>query len=45
MVANTANYTFCGANVLPAFSCHDVMKSATIDADIARLHRHLADVL
>lgn len=41
-IHNTANYTFCGAEVLPAFSCHDVLKAPTIEADIARLREHLA---
>lgn len=40
-VANTANYAFCGAEVLPSFSCHDVMKAPDIDGDIARLRAHL----
>jgi modulator of drug activity B len=44
-LANTANYKFCGAAILPAFSAHDVMKQADIGADIARLQAHLAAVL
>jgi modulator of drug activity B len=43
-VSNTANYKFCGAEVLPAFSSHDVMKQADIEGDIARLREHLAAV-
>jgi modulator of drug activity B len=43
-VSNTANYKFCGAEVLPAFSSHDVMKRADIEGDIARLREHLAAV-
>jgi modulator of drug activity B len=43
-VSNTANYKFCGAEVLPAFSSHDVMKQADIAGDIARLREHLAAV-
>ena len=43
-VANTANYKFCGAQVLPSFSCHDVMKAPEIEADIARLREHLSEI-
>jgi modulator of drug activity B len=43
-ISNTANYKFCGAEVLPAFSSHDVMKQADIAGDIARLREHLAAV-
>lgn len=41
-VANTANYRFCGAQILPCFSCHDVLKQPRIEADIGRLRAHLA---
>ena len=44
-VSNTANYKFCGAEVLPSFSCHDVVKQADIEGDIARLREHLAIVI
>lgn len=44
-VANTANYKFCGAEILPAFSCFDVVKAPTVEADIARLRQHLAQVV
>lgn len=40
-VSNTANYTFCGAETLPSFSCHDVMKQPDVENDIARLREHL----
>lgn len=43
-VANTANYKFCGAEILPSFSCHDVMKAPEIEGDIARLREHLAKI-
>jgi modulator of drug activity B len=42
-VANTANYAFCGAQIVPSFSCHDVLKQPRIEADIARLRAHLAE--
>lgn len=44
-VAITANYKFCGAEILPSFSFHDVLKQPDIESDIARLHEHLASAL
>jgi NADPH dehydrogenase (quinone) len=41
-VCNTANYKFCGAEILPSFSCHNVIKQADVKSDIARLRIHLA---
>lgn len=41
-VLNTANYKFCGMEILPSFSCHDVMKAPDIQGDIERLRQHLA---
>lgn len=43
-VTNTANYKFCGVEILPAFSCHDVMKQADVVGDIVRLRAHLQQV-
>lgn len=42
LVANTANYKFCGAEILPSFSCHDVVKAPDIESDMQRLRQHLA---
>lgn len=44
-VAITANYKFCGAEILPSFSFHDVLKQPDIESDIARLREHLASAL
>jgi modulator of drug activity B len=44
-VAITANYKFCGAEILPSFSFHDVLKQPDIESDIARLREHLAAAL
>jgi len=44
-VSNTANYKFCGIDILPSFSCYDVMKQADIENDIVRLIEHLQLVL
>ena len=38
-ILNTANYKFCGMEILPSFSCHDVMKAPNIENDMARLRR------
>ena len=43
LVANTANYAFCGMEALPSFSCFDVFKAPTIEDDMARLRAHLAE--
>jgi len=44
-VSNTANYKFCGIDILPSFSCHDVMKQADVENDIERLCEHLQLVM
>jgi modulator of drug activity B len=44
LVHNTTNYRFCGFEILPAFSCHDVMKAPQIENDIKRLRKHLASI-
>ena len=40
-VANTANYKFCGAEILPSFSCYNVVKEADVQGDIERMRKHL----
>ena len=42
---NTANYKFCGVDILPSFSCFNVIKDPEINNDIARLREHLKQVL
>ncbi len=44
-IHNTVNYKFCGAEVLPSFSCFDVMKNPNIENDVERFQRHLHHVL
>lgn len=44
-ILNAANYKFCGMEILPSFSSHDVMKAPDTDNDMARLRRHLAELL
>mgnify|MGYP001601495956 FL=1 len=41
-LGNTANYKFCGAEILPAFACFDVVKNANVKTDLERLKKHLA---
>lgn len=41
-LGNTANYKFCGAEILPAFACFDVVKNADVQKDLERLKKHLA---
>ena len=40
-IANTTVYKFCGAEILPSFSCHDVRKNPDVKNDILRLKKHL----
>jgi len=35
-------YKFCGAGILPMFSCFNVMKAPDIENDVIRLKKHLA---
>ncbi|MBN3951119.1 MAG: NAD(P)H-dependent oxidoreductase [Nostoc sp. NMS7] len=39
---NTANYKFCGVEILPSFSCHDVMKAPNFEGNVTKLREHLA---
>ena len=43
--SNTANYKFCGMDVLPSFSCHDIFKAHDLEGDIERLRQHLAALI
>lgn len=43
-VSNTANYKFCGFEILPTFACYDVVKQADVEGDIARLRQHLTAI-
>ena len=40
-IANTSVYKFCGADILPSFSCYDVMKDVDVEGDLKRLKKHL----
>jgi len=39
------NYKFCGAEILPSFACHDVLKNPNIDNDIKRYKVHLNSLI
>lgn len=43
--SNTANYKFCGMDILPSFSCHDVVKAPDVQGDIERLRLHLGRLI
>lgn len=40
-VFNTANYKFCGVDILPSFSFHDVLKHGITNQDMEILRSHL----
>ncbi|VAW95585.1 Modulator of drug activity B [hydrothermal vent metagenome] len=44
-IGNTANYKFCGAEILPSFSCYNVVKEPDVKGDTERLRQHLTNVL
>lgn len=44
-IHNTANYEFCGVEILPTFSFFDVMKNPEINNDIENLKKHLSQIL
>lgn len=39
--ANTANYKFCGADILPVFACYDVVSTPQVQQDMLRLQDYL----
>ncbi len=43
-LGNTSAYKFCGAEILPSFSCCDVVKEPDVEGDIERLKQHLSSV-
>ncbi len=43
-IANTSVYKFCGAENVPSFSCHDVMKNADVKGDTERIKAHLKKI-
>ena len=43
-IANTSVYKFCGAEILPSFSCYNVLKNADVENDLKRFKQHLHSV-
>ncbi len=43
-IGYTSTYKFCGAEILPSFSCYDVMKEPNVESDIERLKQHLLNI-
>jgi len=39
------NFQFFGMEAIPSFSCHDVLKNADIENDLARYRKHLEQVI
>ncbi|MBU8933322.1 MAG: NAD(P)H-dependent oxidoreductase [candidate division Zixibacteria bacterium] len=44
-VANTTVYKFCGAEIVPSFSCYNVLKAPEVENDLKRLKQHLSNEL
>ena len=44
-IANTSNYKFCGAEILPSFSCYNVVKDPTIEENIKRYQQYLVSII
>jgi NADPH dehydrogenase (quinone) len=44
-ISNTANYKFCGADILPSFSCYNVVKDLTIEEDIKHYQQYLKRII
>jgi modulator of drug activity B len=43
-IGNTSNYKFCGADVLPSFSCHDVIEAPQFENDVKRYRYILKNI-
>ncbi len=41
-VQNSAPYKFCGVEILPSFSCFDIVKVPDFDNDVIRYRQHLS---
>lgn len=39
---NTVNYKFCGTEILPTFSCFNVVKASDFENDTKRFKQHLS---
>ena len=43
-IGNTSNYKFCGADILPSFSCHDVIEAPQFESDVKRYQHILKNI-
>jgi len=43
-IGNTSNYKFCGADILPSFSCHDVIEAPQFENDVKRFRHVLKNI-
>ena len=44
LLSVTTNYKFCGSEILPSFSCYDVVKNPNIKEDIKNYINHIQDL-
>ena len=44
LLSVTTNYKFCGSEILPSFSCYDVVKNPNIEEDIKNYINHIQDL-
>ena len=44
-IATTSAYKFCGVEIVPSFSCHDVVKAVDVENDTKRIKQHLNSTL
>jgi len=44
LLSVTTNYKFCGSEILPSFSCYDVVKNPNIKDDISKYLNHIQDL-
>ncbi|NQY23073.1 MAG: NAD(P)H-dependent oxidoreductase [Campylobacteraceae bacterium] len=44
LLSVTTNYKFCGSEILPSFSCYDVVKNPNIKEDIKNYIIHIQDL-
>ena len=44
LLSVTTNYKFCGSEILPSFSCYDVVKNPNIKEDMKNYINHIQDL-
>jgi len=43
-IGNTSVYKFCGAEILPSFSCYEAITEPAVENDIKRVKQHLSEI-